>query len=49
MTEQTRLHALDAVRGFAVLAGVVLHVTMSYLTGFTAWPSLFADQSPDCG
>src|SRR5882757_5148020 len=26
-----RLHALDAVRGFAVLLGIVLHATMSFL------------------
>ena len=36
MTEHTRLHALDAVRGFALLAGVVLHAAMSYLPGFTS-------------
>src|SRR4051794_41892956 len=31
--EQTpeRLHALDAVRGFALLLGIVLHATMSFL------------------
>jgi ABC-type multidrug transport system ATPase subunit/peptidoglycan/LPS O-acetylase OafA/YrhL len=35
-----RLHALDAVRGFALIAGVVLHATMSFLPGFSAqgWP-----------
>ena len=35
-----RLHALDAVRGFALIAGVVLHATMSFLPGFGAqgWP-----------
>src|ERR1700710_1556255 len=26
-----RLHALDAVRGFALLLGIVLHATMSFL------------------
>jgi len=33
--EQTpeRLHALDAVRGFALLLGIVLHATMSFLPG----------------
>jgi ABC-type multidrug transport system ATPase subunit/peptidoglycan/LPS O-acetylase OafA/YrhL len=43
---QERFHALDAVRGFALLAGVVLHGAMSFLPGFGAmgWP--IADQSP---
>jgi ABC-type multidrug transport system ATPase subunit/peptidoglycan/LPS O-acetylase OafA/YrhL len=35
-----RLHALDAVRALALLAGVVLHAAMSYLPGFTIWPLL---------
>jgi uncharacterized membrane protein len=37
---EERLHALDAVRGFALIAGVVLHATMSFLPGFGAqgWP-----------
>jgi ABC-type multidrug transport system ATPase subunit/peptidoglycan/LPS O-acetylase OafA/YrhL len=41
-----RLHALDAVRGFALLAGVVLHAAMNFLPGFDAmgWP--LADRSP---
>ena len=43
-THDTRLHALDAVRGFALLLGVVLHAAMSYLPGFDAWP--LADRSP---
>ena len=47
MTSTTeRLHALDAVRGFALLAGVVLHATMSFLPGFGAqgWP--IVDRTP---
>ena len=46
MKPEERLHALDAVRGFALLAGVVLHATMSFLPGFAAvgWP--IADRSP---
>jgi len=32
-----RLHALDAVRGFALLLGVALHATMSYLPGSQYW------------
>ena len=38
--DSERLHALDAVRAFALLAGVVLHAAMSYLPGFTIWPLL---------
>ncbi len=41
---EDRLHALDAVRGFALLAGVWLHAAMSYLPGFDVWPLL--DNSP---
>ena len=44
-SHDTRLHALDAVRGFALLLGVVLHAAMSYLPGFDVmWP--LADKSP---
>jgi ABC-type multidrug transport system ATPase subunit/peptidoglycan/LPS O-acetylase OafA/YrhL len=39
-TDSERLHALDAVRAVALLAGVVLHGAMSYLPGFTIWPLL---------
>jgi ABC-type multidrug transport system ATPase subunit/peptidoglycan/LPS O-acetylase OafA/YrhL len=38
--DSERLHALDAVRAFALLAGIVLHAAMSYLPGFTIWPLL---------
>ncbi len=39
-----RLHALDAVRGFALLLGVALHATLSYLPGAkTFW--IVADDS----
>ena len=46
MQTAERLHALDAVRGFALLAGVVLHASMSFLPGLGAqgWP--IADNSP---
>jgi peptidoglycan/LPS O-acetylase OafA/YrhL len=40
MTDQDRLHALDAVRSFALLLGVVIHASMSFLPGFNAWPLL---------
>lgn len=41
--EQDRFHALDAVRSFALLLGVVIHASMSFLPGLDAWPVL--DQS----
>jgi ABC-type multidrug transport system ATPase subunit/peptidoglycan/LPS O-acetylase OafA/YrhL len=45
-TNHERVHALDAVRGFALLAGVVLHAAMSFLPGFaaTGWP--IVDRTP---
>src|SRR5436190_13515208 len=34
-----RLHALDAVRGFALLLGIAFHATMSFLPGpHQVWP-----------
>lgn len=33
-----RLHALDAVRAFALLLGIVLHATMPYIKDFPDWP-----------
>ena len=37
-TEPTeRLHSLDSVRGFALLLGVALHATLSYLPGAQYW------------
>lgn len=45
MTGHDRLHALDAVRGFALLAGVVLHAAMSFLPGFSLVLPIF-DNSP---
>jgi ABC-type multidrug transport system ATPase subunit len=40
-----RLHALDAVRAFALLSGIALHATMSFLPDLTSigWP--IADRS----
>lgn len=32
-----RLHAMDAVRGLALLSGVVLHAAMSFMPGLTAF------------
>jgi glucans biosynthesis protein C len=37
-----RLHALDAVRGFALLAGIVFHASLSFLPGPSLW--VVADQ-----
>lgn len=36
-TTSERLHGLDAVRGIALLLGVVLHATMSFLPGPQIW------------
>ena len=44
-----RLHALDALRGFALICGVVLHAAMSYLPGFTVWPLLDRSTSTTLG
>lgn len=33
-----RLHGLDAVRGYALLLGIVYHATMAYLPGPPVWP-----------
>ena len=32
-TSNERLHALDAVRGFALIAGIIFHATVSFLPG----------------
>lgn len=40
-----RLHALDAVRGFALLLGVVLHATMSFWPGQQIWIVADAERS----
>ncbi len=41
-----RLHALDAVRGFAMLAGVVLHAAMSFLPEYGALGFPIPDRFP---
>jgi peptidoglycan/LPS O-acetylase OafA/YrhL len=33
-----RLHGLDAVRGYALMLGIVYHATMSFLPGPQIWP-----------
>ena len=49
MTIDTRFHSLDAVRAWALLAGIVLHATMAYLPGFreVGWP--ISDDSTSAG
>lgn len=49
MTTDSRFHSLDAVRAWALLAGVVLHATMSFLPGFreVGWP--ISDESTSAG
>jgi ABC-type Mn2+/Zn2+ transport system ATPase subunit len=45
--DQHRFHALDAVRAFALLLGIVLHGTMSFMPGLTSvgWPIVDSSQS----
>ena len=47
MAQQDRWHALDAVRAFALLLGIVLHATMSFAPSLTGagWPIVDASQS----
>jgi peptidoglycan/LPS O-acetylase OafA/YrhL len=49
MTTDNRFHALDALRAGALLLGIVLHATMSYLPGFREvnWP--LSDDSTSAG
>jgi ABC-type multidrug transport system ATPase subunit/peptidoglycan/LPS O-acetylase OafA/YrhL len=42
--DNQRIHSLDAVRGFALLLGLVVHASLSFLPGMTAWP--IVDRSP---
>jgi glucans biosynthesis protein C len=46
MTASERFHALDAVRAFALILGIVLHGTLSFLPGVASigWP--ITDRSP---
>ncbi len=41
-----RLNALDAVRGIALLLGVVFHAAFSFLPGPQLWPVIDASRSP---
>jgi glucan biosynthesis protein C len=46
IAESERFHALDAIRAFALILGIVLHGTLSFLPGVASigWP--IADRSP---
>lgn len=44
VTQQERIHALDAVRASALLLGVVLHAAESFIPGMERW--LIVDHSP---
>ncbi|KFN44427.1 acyltransferase family protein [Arenimonas oryziterrae] len=44
-----RLHGLDALRGFALLLGVIFHATMSFLPGPQIWFVRDADPSVTLG
>ena len=44
-----RLHGLDAVRGFALIGGVVLHATMSFFPGPQMWIVKDAAESVELG
>ena len=45
MPDHDRLHALDAVRAFALLAGIVLHATISFLPILSDMLGLEMDRS----
>jgi hypothetical protein len=44
-SKSDRLHGLDAVRGGALVLGIVFHATMSYLPGQQIWPVADAHRS----
>lgn len=44
-TKSDRLHGLDAVRGGALVLGIIFHATMSYLPGHQIWPVADAHRS----
>ena len=43
MINKTRIHGLDAIRGLALILGVALHSSMSFLPGIQIW--IVADES----
>ena len=46
MSNSNRLHALDAVRAFALLLGVVFHASMSFIPGMPLGVWAITDSSP---
>jgi ABC-type multidrug transport system ATPase subunit/peptidoglycan/LPS O-acetylase OafA/YrhL len=46
MTTENRVHALDAVRAFALLLGVAFHAAISFIPGMPPGIWAFADNSP---
>jgi len=46
MSSENRLHALDAVRGFALLLGVAFHASLSFMPGWPPGIWSMVDNSP---
>lgn len=44
-----RLHGLDAVRGYALMLGVIFHATMAYLPGHPVWVVTDTQRTPVLG
>ena len=44
-----RLHGLDAVRGYALMLGVIFHATMSFMPGFPVWMVTDTHRTPVLG
>lgn len=44
-----RLHGLDAVRGYALLLGVIFHATMSFIAGHSIWLVTDTHRTPVLG
>src|SRR5437762_12443940 len=44
-----RLHGLDAVRGYALMLGVIFHATMSFIPGHQIWVVADTERTPVLG
>src|SRR4051812_30453305 len=44
-----RLHGLDAVRGYALMMGVIFHATMSFIPGHSVWMVTDTHRTPVLG
>ena len=44
-----RLHGLDAVRGYALMLGVIFHATMSFMPGHPVWMVTDTHRTPVLG